>query len=51
MKYLKFEKDTSNRWYLILPEWKGDKSDLEMVCGADAMLDVRKLNLDDNANK
>lgn len=39
MKELKFCKETSGRWYVDLPEWTGSKSDLEMVCGADTMLD------------
>jgi hypothetical protein len=40
MKYLNFEKNSNNEWYVILPEWKGDKSELQMVCGADIMLDI-----------
>lgn len=39
MKELKFVKETSGRWYVELPDWTGPKSDLEMVCGADTMLD------------
>lgn len=27
------------RWYVELPEWKGSKADLEMVSGADVMLE------------
>ena len=27
-----------NRWFIDLPEWKGDKDDLEMVSGADHLL-------------
>jgi len=30
----------SNRWYVDLPDWEGDFDDLEMVAGADDMLDV-----------
>lgn len=37
---LKFEKDSSSRWYVVLPDWEGKHSDLEMVCGADTMLDI-----------
>lgn len=37
---LKFIKEDSNRWYIDLPSWTGDKSDLEMVCGADNLLDI-----------
>lgn len=29
-----------NRWYIDLPEWKGPKASLEMVMGADTMLDI-----------
>ena len=28
-----------NKWYIHLPEWKGDKEELEMILGADQMLD------------
>ena len=37
---LKFEKDSNNKWYVVLPEWDGPQEDLEMVCGADTMLDI-----------
>lgn len=40
MRNFKFEKESDNRWYIVLPEWKGDKEELEMVCGADTMLDI-----------
>jgi hypothetical protein len=39
MKNLKFKKEEDNKWYVDLPEWTGDKADLEMVCGADRLLD------------
>jgi len=39
MKKYSFRKTTEGRWYIILPEWPGDKADLEMVCGADNLLD------------
>ena len=39
MKNLKFEKE-DNRWYVVLPEWKKSNTELEMVCGADKMLDI-----------
>lgn len=29
-----------NRWYIDLPEWLGPKANLEMVQGADTMLDI-----------
>lgn len=39
MKILKFYKETNNRWYVYLPKWNGSKDDLEMVAGADNMLE------------
>lgn len=39
MKNLKFKKEEDNKWYIDLPEWTGDKADLEMVAGADTLLD------------
>lgn len=35
---LKFYKETDERWYVDLPEWEGSKANLEMVAGADTML-------------
>lgn len=35
-----FYKEEDNRWYVDLPEWEGSKEDLEMVLGADALLDI-----------
>ena len=29
-----------DRWYIDLPEWLGPRANLEMVAGADTMLDV-----------
>jgi len=44
MKQYKFYKKTDQwfdeRWYIDLPDWTGDQSDLEMIMGADAMLDI-----------
>ena len=40
MRWFKFEKENDDRWYVVLPEWEGDKADLEMVFGADVMLDI-----------
>lgn len=37
---LVFEKDEIGDWYVVLPEWEGDKADLQMVCGADLFLDI-----------
>jgi len=39
MKNYKFTKE-KDRWYINLPEWEGNKEDLEMVSGADTMLDI-----------
>ncbi len=41
---LKFIKEESNRWYIDLPSWTGEKADLEMVCGADNLLDTLSNN-------
>lgn len=38
-KVYKFYKDPDTRWYADIPEWAGSKADLEMVAGADAMLE------------
>lgn len=35
---LTFNKEENN-WYIDIPEWKGHKSELQMVMGADTMLD------------
>jgi hypothetical protein len=35
----KFIKEPTNRWYINLPDWQGMHADLEMVEGADIMLD------------
>lgn len=40
MKTFKFEREEDNKWYIVLPEWKGAKEELEMVLGADTMLDI-----------
>jgi len=29
-----------DRWYIDLPEWQGPRANLEMVAGADSLLDV-----------
>lgn len=39
MREFRFYKESTNRWYVDLPEWNGPKSDLEMVDGADSMLE------------
>jgi hypothetical protein len=35
----RFVKEDTGRWYIDLPDWQGVKADLEMVEGADIMLD------------
>ncbi len=38
-KTFRFYKTAAGRWYIDLPEWGGTIDDLEMVEGADTMLD------------
>jgi hypothetical protein len=45
MKKMTFNKE-NNKWYIFLPQWEGDKSELEMVSGADRMLDYLSSNTD-----
>lgn len=40
MKTYKFKKQLHNRWYIQLDEWTGSNDDLEMVLGADTLLDI-----------
>src|SRR5690606_37939001 len=35
-----FYKTEENRWYANIPEWEGSVDELEMVAGADIMLDI-----------
>ncbi|SMC94525.1 DUF6717 family protein [Pedobacter nyackensis] len=35
----RFYKTAAGKWYIDLPEWGGNTEDLEMVQGADTMLD------------
>jgi len=37
---VKFYKESTGFWYIELPEWSGAKSDLQMVLGADTLLDI-----------
>lgn len=37
---ISFERFEDGRWYVVLPEWDGLQEDLEMVEGADKMLDA-----------
>lgn len=36
----RFYKTANHRWYIDLPDWGGSLDDLEMVQGADTMLDM-----------
>lgn len=40
MKTIRFYKEIDNRWYADIPEWTGEKWELEMVQGADTMLEI-----------
>jgi len=40
MKKLKFYKDEDRNWFVDLPDWEGTKADLQMVAGADSMLEM-----------
>ena len=40
MRIFTFNKDQSNRWFVDLPEWTGSKAELEMIMGADNMLNI-----------
>ena len=35
----RFYKDDQHKWFVDLPEWSGDRDDLEMVEGANVFLD------------
>jgi len=39
MEKYRFYKESNGNWYIDLPEWKGSKDDLQMVLGADTMLE------------
>lgn len=39
-KQFKFYKKPNGEWWLILPEWKGDPDDLQMIEGADEWLNL-----------
>lgn len=40
MRILNFEKDPDGKWYVVFPDYPGPRADLEMVLGADMMLDI-----------
>ena len=46
---LKFNKE-ADRWYIDLPDWTGTKGELEMVAGADTLLDELDLDKDNVVN-
>ena len=39
-KNFTFKKSNNTDWYIILPEWKGDPEDLQMIEGADEWLEL-----------
>jgi hypothetical protein len=39
MRRFKFYQEDDGRWYVDLPEWSGEKESLEMVQGADVLID------------
>ena len=41
VKLIRFSRDNDlNAWFAEIPEWKGDRAELEMVMGADVLLEV-----------
>jgi hypothetical protein len=46
IRKFRFNKEENNRWFVDLPEWEGEKEDLEMVLGADLLLDILSGNSD-----
>lgn len=44
IRKMSFVKEEDNKWYIELPEWTGEKGDLQMVMGADTMLDLLDLS-------
>jgi hypothetical protein len=40
MEIFKFYKDTDSKWYIDYPKWEGEKWELEMVSGADTLLEL-----------
>ena len=37
---LTFNREAASSWFVDLPEWEGDKADLQMVSGADELCDL-----------
>jgi len=40
MEILRFYKEKSKDWYVDIPQWTGRKSALQMIAGADKLLDI-----------
>ncbi len=40
MKQITFNKNSIGQWFADIPEWTGDKAELEMIMGADTFLDI-----------
>jgi len=40
MEILRFYKENSKKWYADIPYWTGRKSALQMIAGADKLLDL-----------
>ena len=41
VKLIRFSRDIdSNAWFAEIPEWEGDRAELEMIIGADVLLDI-----------
>lgn len=40
IRKIKFYKEKTGRWFIDLPEWEGPKEDLELVMGADDLLNI-----------
>lgn len=39
-RQIEFERDPDGRWFAVIPEWTGDRWELEMVCGADLLVGI-----------
>lgn len=35
-----FTRDPDGSWYAVIPSYPGPRGDLQMVCGADTLLDI-----------
>ena len=40
IRRFKFYKEDTGKWFVELPEWEGERDDLEMVMGADILLEI-----------